>query len=349
MFCVFCTNILRQEIPMSQLVERTSLDLRFRGYRLRNPAGEARLLVSITERGIDEPLCGVDTPDGRWLLDGFKRYRCAEKLGIECVPYVSWGEEATQGIAHLLGAARQQPLTILEQARFVVELLTTHGLHPNEVARMLSRSKAWVSARRNLLAEICPTVQEILFRGALPVYSYMVTLRPFMRMNGVDRQDIARFVQAVAGQKLSLREIELLAHGYFRGPSGLRQAIDQGRWKWTLQQMQAVPQNPESCSEFEQKLLRELERLLQCMRTLETHWNSPRLTTRNFRAQAHLLLASLLGRRDAFFQQMEEFYDRSGQTDGDLPAPSGGDVATRDQSLSACQPPHGAGDCQTAG
>jgi hypothetical protein len=177
----------------------------------------------------------------------------------------------------------------------------------------------------------------------------MVTLRPFMRMNGVERMDIARFVQAVAGNKLSVRQIELLAHGYFRGPSGLRQAIDQGRWKWTLQQMQSVPPNPDACSPFEGIVLRELERLLQGMQTLETHWNSPRLTTRSFRAQAHLLLASLLARRDSFFRQMEEFYDRSGQTSGNLPAPPGGDVVARDQPLPACQPPHGAGDCQTAG
>ena len=69
----------------------------------------------------------------------------------------------------------------------------------------------------------------------------MVTLRPFMRMNGVAPRKIERFVQAVAGAKLSVREIELLAHGYFRGTPSLRQAIDQGHWKWTLDQMQAVP------------------------------------------------------------------------------------------------------------
>ena len=49
---------------------------------------------------------------------------------------------------------------------------------------MLSRSKAWVSMRRNLLTEMSDAIGQILFRGAFPVYSYMVTLRPFMRMNG---------------------------------------------------------------------------------------------------------------------------------------------------------------------
>ena len=82
--------------PMSEMVERSSLDLRYEGYRLRNEAAEARLLASIVQRGIEEPLSGVDRPQGRLLLDGFRRNRCAAKLGIECVPYVSWGEDETQ-------------------------------------------------------------------------------------------------------------------------------------------------------------------------------------------------------------------------------------------------------------
>jgi hypothetical protein len=45
----------------------------------------------------------------------------------------------------------------------------------------------------------------------------MYTLRQFMRMNGVRKQDIEDFVVALAGKRLSLREIEQLAHGYFRG------------------------------------------------------------------------------------------------------------------------------------
>ncbi len=90
-----------------------------------------------------------------------------------------------------------------------------------DVAELLSRSKAWVSTRRNLLTEMTPAIRQMLFRGALPVYSYMVTLRPFMRMNDVTPQEIENFMQAVAGAKLSIREIELLAHGYFRGTSSL--------------------------------------------------------------------------------------------------------------------------------
>ena len=146
------------------------------------------------------------------------------KLGIECLPYVSLGEEAGQGIAKLMRVAERKQLSILEQARFVVELLSEYDMSPADVAQMLSRSKAWVSMRRGLLTEMSPAVQEILFRGAFPVYSYMATLRPFMRINGVGPNEIEQFMQAVSGQRLSVREIDLLAHGYFRGPASLRQS-----------------------------------------------------------------------------------------------------------------------------
>lgn len=334
---------------MVETVERSSLDLRYEGYRVRSSAAESRLLASIAERGIEEPLLGVDTPDGRLLLDGFRRYRCAAKLGIECVPYVSCGPDAAEGIASLLMARRQRTLTILEQARFVEELLCAHEMTLADVAEMLSRSKAWVSMRRNLLQEMTPAIQQILFRGEVPVYSYMHTLRPFMRINGLPPKELENFMRALEGAKLSVREIELLAHGYFRGPSSLRQAIDQGNWKWTLDQMQAVGEDPEGLSDFERGLLRDLERLLRAMQSVIARCDSPRLETRGFHAQANLLLASLLGRRDSFFKKMEEFHDRTGRTQCHLPATSDRDVPARDQSSSAREPQGGAKDRQAAG
>jgi len=334
---------------MSPSVERTSLDLRYETCHLRNSVTEARLLASIAERGIEQPLAGADTPQGRILLDGFKRFRCAARLGIQYVPYVSWGEDEAQGIARLMTASKQQTLNILEQARFVTELLSLHGMSPADVAELLARSKAWVSGRHGLLHEMSPIVQEILFRGEFPVYAYMTTLRPFMRMKGVARIEIQRFVQAVAGQKLSLREIELLAQSYFRGPAALREAVNQGRWKWSLQQLQAVPEDPEACNELERALLRDLEQLLKSMGRVTARCQDGRLKTRAFYAQAHLLVASLLGWRESFFQKLEEFYDRSGHAQRHFSIAPEGNDSPPDQSPAPRHPQHGATDCQAAG
>jgi hypothetical protein len=298
---------------MHEIVELSSLDLRYEGHRLRDAAREARLLASIAQRGIEEPLGGVDTPTARFLLDGFKRCRSAKKLGIECVPYVSLGAEEATGILNLMRAATDKGLGILEQARFVVDLLTIHSMSVAEVAETLGRSKAWVSMRRTLLEEMSPTIQEILFRGAFPVYSYMYTLRPFMRMNGVGREQVERFVTAVGGQRLSVRDIELLAQAYFRGPASLREAIEGGKLGWSLEQMKNVPEDREGCNEFERVLLRDLQVLQKSMQRAMTRCHDPRLTSRAFYAQANLLCAGLLSILAPFCERMKEFHDRTGQ------------------------------------
>jgi len=303
---------------MGEMVELSSLDLRYEGHRLRDDAREARLRVSIAERGIEEPLQGVDTPAARRLLDGFKRCRAAKKLGIACVPYVSLGEEEAVGILRLMRASTDKGLDILEQARFVVDLLTLHSMNVAEVAQTLSRSKGWVSMRRRLLEEMSPAVEAVLFRGAFPVYSYMYTLRPFMRMNaGGDPQasapQVERFVEAVAGQRLSVRDIQRLAQAYFRGPASLREAIEGGKVAWSLEQIKGVPEDREGCRPWERGLLRELELLRNSMQRVTAECRDPRLTSRAFYAQANLLSAALLNTLTPFGERMKELYDRSGQ------------------------------------
>jgi len=298
---------------MPDNVELSSLDLRYEGHRLRDNAREARLLASIAERGIEEPLEGVDTVAARLLLNGFKRQRCAKKLGIEVVPYISLGAEEATGILNLMRASTEKGLGILEQARFVVDLLTIHGMSVAEVAQTLGRSKGWVSMRRSLLDEMSPAVEAILFRGAFPVYSYMYTLRPFMRMNGRSRDQVERFVRAVAGQRLSVRDIELLAPAYFRGPAALREAIEGGKLAWSLDQLQGVPEDREGCNEFERTLLKDLEVLRRCMQRVMAKCQDPRPVSRAFCAQANLASGGLLSIWEPFCQTMKAFYDRTGR------------------------------------
>ncbi|MGM0490026.1 MAG: ParB/RepB/Spo0J family partition protein [Planctomycetota bacterium] len=289
------------------------MDLRYQGHRMRSRAAEARLLASIAERGIEQPLEGVDTPQGRFLLNGFKRYRCAGKLGISCVPYTTLGDEEAMGIVALMRVAKDQTLNLLEEAKFISELLTVHRMSPAEIAEKLGRSKGWVGMRRNLLEEMSEEMERILFRGAFPAYSYMYTLRPFMRMNSAGKESVERFMKALAGRRLSVRDIELLAQGYFRGPASLREAVDEGKWSWSLEQMKRVPEDPEGCNDFERALLRDLEMLQKCIRRLMVKCHDERLQSRDFHAQANLLAASLLSKLEPFFNTMREFHDRTGQ------------------------------------
>ena len=140
----------------------------------------------------------------------------------------------------------------------------------------------------------------------------MYTLRPFRRMNGVSPEQIERFVKAVAGQRLSVRDIELLAQGYFRGPASLREAIEAGKLSWSLEQMKCVPEDREGCNEFERVLLGDLDSLRKSLQRVMLKCQDPRLQSRAFFAQANLLAGGLLSQLEPFRERMREFYDRSG-------------------------------------
>jgi hypothetical protein len=298
---------------MAQEVELGSLDLRYEGFRLKQPALEERLLTSIAQRGIEEPLEGVEVQGQAVLLNGFKRYRCARKLRVESVPYISLGQDEAGAIMSLLKLSNHRTLNILEQAVFIAELKNVLRMNVAEIALELSRSKSWVTMRLGLLSEMSAKVRQQLFTGAFPVYSYMYLMRSFMRMNGVKAHEIDEFVVAVSGQGLSVREVEQLAAGFFRGPETFRKEILKGNLALSLERMRLVPQSSDGCSEFERVLLGDLELTQKYMQRVMGKSQDQRLESRAFHAQSHLLTAGILSRSRAFFDTLKQLHDRNGQ------------------------------------
>jgi len=298
---------------MAREVEISKLDLRYESYRMRNSAQEARLFALIADRGIEEPLEGVATQEWNILLNGFKRYRCARKLRIGMVPFTSLGEDEAMGIMGLLRVSNNKTLSILEQARFIDDLKNLHRMSVAEIAEDLSRSKSWVSMRLGLIGEMTEAVRQKIFSGAFPVYPYMYTMRQFMRMNSVPKTQIEEFVVAVSGKKLSVREIEQLAHGYFRGPESFREEIRNGNVALPLQWINQVPDDPDGCTKFERVLLKDLEIVQKYMQRVMGKSTDRRLKNRVFYAQANLLTAGILGRKRAFFETLRELHDRCGK------------------------------------
>jgi len=299
---------------MANQIELASLDLRYESFRLKAPALEERLLSSILQRGIEEPLEGVESNETKVLLNGFKRYRCARKLRLATVPYSSLGRDEAAAILGLLKLSNNRTLSILEQAAFIAELKNVRGLNVAELAAELARSKSWVTMRLGLMAQMSVPVRQQLFAGAFPVYSYMYLMRQFMRMNGVKADQIEQFVLATSGHGLSVREVEQLAHGFFRGPDSFRQEILKGNLALPLQWMRQVPQSPDGCSECERVLLGDLELTQKYMqRVMGKSQEQSKLTSRAFHAQCHLLTAGILSRSRAFFDVLRQLHDRNGQ------------------------------------
>jgi len=202
---------------------------------------------------------------------------------------------------------------VLEQARFIDDLHTLHKLSVAEIAETLSRSKSWVTMRLGILGEMGERVQEKVFSGAFPVYSYMYTLRQHLRGGGGQRGEVEKFVEAVSGRKLSLREIEQLAQGYFRGPEWFRSEVLAGNFGLVLERMKQVPEAPDGSNELERVLLRDLELLGKYLGRVVRKSQDPRIETRAFCAQANLLASGLLSRLGALTQALRTLHDRTGK------------------------------------
>ena len=297
---------------MSMTIEIGDLDLRYERLRVKKKAEEGRLLSSIAERGIEDALEGVDVDGVHVLLNGFVRYHCARKLGISVLPYLSLGVDEAAGIVQLLHMPKHNTLSILEEAGFVHELNKVQGLNVAQIAERVGRSKVWVCNRLKLMREVSDSIRGRLFAGAFPVYAYMQIVHPFMRINSVNTKDVDEFVEALSGKKLSVRDIELLAHGYFRGPESFREQIRTGRVVESLGLLKAIPDDPDGCSTFERGVLRDLETVSKYMQRVMGKSQNRRLKSHSFFAEANLLTADLLSRKSAFYESMRQLHDRSG-------------------------------------
>jgi len=306
-------------------VEISSFDLRYERCRLKSNVTEKVLLSSILDHGIRDPLQGVETEGGcRILLDGFKRYRCAKKLSIGIVPYHCLGKDEAFGIITLLRIANAKSLNILEQARLIDELKTIHKMSVSEIAGLLEKSRGWVGMRVGIIGQMSPAIMDKVFSGQFPVYSYMYTMRSFIRMNGISKQDVDEFVKSVAGKGLSIRDIEILANGYFKGGEGIRRQIRNGNITWGLSRLKQSSVTTD-CTQVEQRMLKDLEITQKYMQRVINKSKDDKYKTASFNAQANLLTGGILRQMNIFFESIKEFHDKSGQTSSDLSSSYGRD------------------------
>ena len=305
--------MIKREIMIEQ-IEISSLDLRYEGYRLKSRIAEKALLASIIEHGVRDPLQGVDLGDGiRILLNGFKRYRCAKKLNISIVPYRSFGSDEPLGIIKLIRISNSKNLNILEQAKLIDDLQNVHGMCNADIAGLLEKSKSWVSVRSGILKEMSEYVMKRVFEGEFPVYSFMYTLRQFIRINSISKQDIDEFVKAVSGKGLSIRDIELLAYGFFRGSDDFRQLIKKGNITWGLNRLKGSAAETTECTKAEQSMLRDLESVQSYMQRITYRVRDDRLGTDAFHAQATLLTKGIIRFMDSFSKSIRAFHERCEQ------------------------------------
>lgn len=296
---------------MVEQIEISSLDLTYQGCRLKSNFTEKKLLSSIREIGIQEPLKGVNTDGKRILLDGFKRYRCAKSLNIGNIPYSSLSDAEPQGVIELLRVSNAKSLSILEQAKLIDHLINVQNLTNSEIAENLEKSKAWVSVRTTIIKEMSSFVLSEILEGRFPAYAYMYNIRRFMRINKIEKDEIDEFVSLVSGKKLSIRDIGILTHGYFYGNDDFRAQMKEGKIMWGLERIKENTGKTAGCSDLEQEVLRSLESVLENMKRITLKIQDKRLKSSSFLALANLTTKDIVDFSGNFLKIVGDFCEKS--------------------------------------
>ncbi|MCP4762156.1 MAG: hypothetical protein GY870_10265 [archaeon] len=189
----------------------------------------------------------------------------------------------------------------------------------SEIALHLDRSKGWAGMRVGLIGEMSELVMNEILNGKFPVYSYMYTIRSFMRMNGIKKEEIDKFVCSVSGRGISIRDIEILAQGYFKGSESIRNEINNGNISFGLNFLRDAFDHSTGCSKLEQRMLIDLGLIQKYIHRVINNDSAQKLFMSNsFNVQANLLTGSILRQMDIFLKIIKGYYDKSRQEESSL-------------------------------
>ena len=112
-----------------------------------------RLAESINESGVVQPLVVRPLSDGRYeLIAGERRWRAAQKAGLETVPAVLRSEDDAKRLQMaLVENMAREDLNPIEEARACAALVEELDLSKEEVARRVGRSRSTISNLIRLL------------------------------------------------------------------------------------------------------------------------------------------------------------------------------------------------------
>lgn len=294
-----------------QEIEIRHIDRSYESFRIIDKSAENRLLASIIQKGIIQPLCGIlKNPDNFILLDGFKRLRCAQKINIQIVKIEHLGMDENEAILKLIRISTARHLSTLEQAILLNQVYKTSGLSVRQIADELSCSSAWVSVRLGIIENMSEKIKRAIFSGRFPLRNYMYTIRSFTRVKGESAKKADKFVELAGGKNLSTRDIDKLAYAYFNGGEQMQKQIENGNFLWTLDQMRNI-QTSETHEDFdndlERKVIHYLELVQKYMNLICKDIGNTDLKSNNFIQNADLLIEGILKRQNEFTDKIKRF------------------------------------------
>ncbi len=319
---------------MDKTIELLQIDTCYESLRLKNLAFEKKLLASISEQGVQRPLQGVLKDNTFIMIDGFKRYRCCQKLKIDIVPIKEIGTNNIEGILNFMRASNEATISILEQAKLVDELHDEMKMTIRDIAHSVDKSPAWVSARLGMISKLTPKMYKLIQADHFPARTYMYTLNQLTRVNNIPNKDVEGFMEATSNKGLSGKDLDLLAHGYFKGSDEIRSQIKNGNLSWTMNKLKNFQKDDCKLNPSENRIHQDLDIAGKYMGRIIFKLPSLKKKSKYFNSTAGILAEGILDKIDGlknvltdYVQEVED--DRSPKKNGHIPSFHGGNENNR--------------------
>lgn len=164
----------------------------------------AELIASIREKGVIQPLVVRQQGDHYQIIAGERRWRAAQKAGLERVPVVI--QDVTESHAleiALIENIQREDLNPLEEAGAYRYLIDTFELSQEEVAQRVGKDRSTVTNALRLL-RLPEKIKQLMMENLLS----MGHARALLALE-LD-EDIAEASDEILRKKLSVRETEAL-------------------------------------------------------------------------------------------------------------------------------------------
>lgn len=210
------TNVIK---PIE--LEWHQLELRYSDLRIHTKAAIRRFMLSIDEHGLLTPI--IIVPSGGScpgvVVDGYLRCAAAKRLHHDTMLATTWEIALPDALLTTYQQDTSRPWDKFEEARLIQELITSHNLSQDAVAKRMGKSKSWVNYRLQLLHDLPDFVQTAIHQGALSTWTASRIIAPFARANTDHSKQL---VEYLAINHHASRDIQSFYEQYLRSNRDVR-------------------------------------------------------------------------------------------------------------------------------
>jgi ParB family chromosome partitioning protein len=179
------------------------------------------LAASISEVGVLQPIVVRRVGSGYELIAGERRLRAAKKAGLATIPVVVRDSDDAESLREaLIENIHREDLNPVELAEAFRELLDELGLKQETLAERLGMSRSHIANTIRLL-QLPTDVQRLLAERKIQAGHG----RALLSLGDGEAQ--STLAVRIAGEDLSVREVEELVRNYLEHPAGVAAAADE--------------------------------------------------------------------------------------------------------------------------